>query len=266
MEPVEGLGDHIQLDKRILENNFLKHAFAAHLELENTHRLPKFEYQAEVLYTAIFSFIGARFFSFWYGTGLYGKRLNALSMIESFYAIDDGIESPLSKERVRELEAVIDVGFPASKKAKEALLLNKQNFAHHALTLPEMYIRLSKFRRHIDHLLWEAVCKKEFELTDEESAWPKEHLSPSKVPTVEEILYWILRDEFFASKVTYWLVFIESNGDYHRNRPETQRLSDTIFFFCAIILIDEVAKKAEKFMLTDDIQHCLKRFPRVYIQ
>jgi hypothetical protein len=40
-----------------------------------------------------------------------------------------------------------------------------------------------------------------------------------------------------------------------------------ISFVCAIILIDDgVAKKAEKFMVTDDIQQCLKRFPRVYIQ
>jgi hypothetical protein len=57
MEPVEGLGETIQLNERILENNTLKDAFAAHLELENSYRLPNFEYQAKVLYTAIFSFI-----------------------------------------------------------------------------------------------------------------------------------------------------------------------------------------------------------------
>jgi hypothetical protein len=39
-----------------------------------------------------------------------------------------------------------------------------------------------------------------------------------------------------------------------------------ISFICAIILIGGVAKNAEKFMETDDIQQCLKGFPRVYIQ
>ena len=56
----------------------------------------------------------------------------------------------------------------------------------------------------------------------------------------------------------------------HRKRSERTRLWDTnmnlISFICAIILIDGVAKKAEKFMETDDIQQCLKGFPRVYIQ
>jgi hypothetical protein len=34
-----------------------------------------------------------------------------------------------------------------------------------------------------------------------------------------------------------------------------------IFFFCAVTLIDAVVKKAERFMLIDDIQYCLKTFP-----
>jgi hypothetical protein len=54
---LKDLGETIQLNKRILENNTLKHAFAAHLELENSYKPPKFEYQAKVLYLAIFSFI-----------------------------------------------------------------------------------------------------------------------------------------------------------------------------------------------------------------
>jgi hypothetical protein len=57
MDQLKDLGETIQLNKRILENNTLKHAFAAHLELENSYKPPKFEYQAKVLYMAIFSFI-----------------------------------------------------------------------------------------------------------------------------------------------------------------------------------------------------------------
>jgi hypothetical protein len=109
--------------------------------------------------------------------------------------------------------------------------------------------------------LWKGDCSKEVEHNDGESAWPKE-LSRSKVPTVEEILYWILRKDSFANEVTTCLEFIERDLDY----KEARSLNDPIFFCCAVILIDAVAQKAEKFMLTDDIQHCLKRFPRVYIQ
>lgn len=55
MAPTGGLGEIIHVDKRILENSILKHAFAAHLELQTPYKLPKFEYQAEVLYIAVFS-------------------------------------------------------------------------------------------------------------------------------------------------------------------------------------------------------------------
>jgi hypothetical protein len=105
MEPVEGLGDHIQLHKRILENNFLKHAFAAYLDLENTHRLPKFESEAEVLHTAAFNFINSPA-----PEGLlielqpqWAVGLSA----QSSYPTAAIIETFLSRGRVKEFESLI---------------------------------------------------------------------------------------------------------------------------------------------------------------
>lgn len=46
---------------------------------------------------------------------------------------------------------------------------------------------------------------------------------------------------------------------------EGEMAAEPFSLFCAVILIDTVAGKAEKFILFEDIQHCLKRFPKVYI-
>jgi hypothetical protein len=90
------------------------------------------------------------------------------------------------------------------------------------------------------------------------------------------ILYWILEDADFASNVGGCLNVIERELNMTHEEVKSRNHSyetciwgdemDMILFVCAIILIDGVAKKAEKFMETDDIQQCLERFPRVYIQ
>lgn len=127
------------------------------------------------------------------------------------------------------------------------------------------YIRLSDLRLWLDLFLWQAAYPT-LNLPHRKSC-----LLQSRVPTVEEILYWILEDQAFAFQVLECLGIMEREmGTAHKVMKlqlERGRVQDNpIFFFCAIILIDEVAKHAEKFMLTDDVQECLKSFPRVYIQ
>jgi hypothetical protein len=200
------------------------------------------------------------------------------SEAQTYQVISANIKSPLSKDRVKELEAVIDVSFSAKRKYRERFLCGRQHSLEHAVRVvrdgyrnktnlflhrwDDYYIRLSELRRYLDIFLWKVVSSKEAKWITAESAWPKE-LSRSKVPTVEAILYWVLREQSFANEVTTWLDLIFSiDLSYKVGR----RPKDLILFCCAVILINAVAQKAEKFMLIDDIQNCLKRFPRVYIQ
>jgi hypothetical protein len=87
---------------------------------------------------------------------------------------------------------------------------------------------------------------------------------------MEEILYWILTEEFFGLQVVECLKAIEEEMTIVHEKMSIgvgpRNVGGPIHFFCAVILIDEMVKKAEKFVLIDDIQHCVKRFPWVYIQ
>ena len=116
---MKDLGETIQLNKRILENNTLKHAFAAHLELENSYKPPKFEYQAKVLYMAIFSFISLPPLK---------KFMRKLDFLGDWVATrrpqssyPPSTESFLSKEFVKELESTIN---------SEVLFIKEQRETH----------------------------------------------------------------------------------------------------------------------------------------
>jgi hypothetical protein len=275
MAPTGGLGEIIHLDKRILENSILKHAFAAHLELQNPYKIPKFEYQAEVLYIAVFSSISLE------RLGVFKPISKALSGEISLlisHTTVPSTEGYLNKGLERELESSIHAKILAIKKKREVHLVNKFQFLRSWLKYENLtselkrmvtlqaseneYVRVSELRLWVDRFLWTKTAG-----FHQGSKWLK-FLSPDKVPTVKEILYWILRVESFADAVTSWLEVTEremSTADKDVNLEGTMP-EEPFSLFCAVILIDTVAEKAEKFILCDDIQHCLKRFPKVYIQ
>jgi hypothetical protein len=110
------------------------------------------------------------------------------------------------------------------------------------------YFRVSDLRLHLDLFWWEYIFQRSHLL--HQRCWA----SPSRVPTMEVVLYWILEDADFASNVVKCLDLIEREMNMtheevksHRKRSERTRLWDTnmnlISFICAIILIDGMAKK-----------------------
>jgi hypothetical protein len=285
MEATKGLSNHIEIDERIFENNILKHVFAAHFELENPSKLPKFKYQPEVLYKMIFGFISL---------GLLERfKVDLNDLITKFEQAGAhsanptaaGMDNILGNERERELESVINSKVLSNNREKGEHILNKDKeyFAlwyeathgkprpgkqrHLHLNVPGVleytrYIRLAELRQYLNHSLWEDSFSKVHLLHRGDG------LSRSKVPTTEEILYWILENRNFASQVVKCLdaIWGEMGIEHEKVSSLGPEFDDNlIFFFCAVTLIDAVAKKAERFMLIDDIQFCLKKFPRVYI-
>lgn len=101
----------------------MKHAFAAHLELQNPYKLPKFEYQAEVLYIAVFSSIILERLG---GFKPISEALSGEVSLLISHAAVPSTEGHLNKGLERELESSIHVKILAIKKKREVHSVNKE--------------------------------------------------------------------------------------------------------------------------------------------
>ncbi|KAF7874704.1 uncharacterized protein EAF02_008681 [Botrytis sinoallii] len=271
MAPTAGLGKTIKLEQRILDNPLLTHAFASLLELNNHHKLPQFEYSPDVLSTAVFA-------SFTFGNlhesvrlAMYKRQSSPDSALDQTN-IADSLERFPSQARERERESLTKINLLANTHGNIIVssipkTLMKRRRKRHSIykNSPsfKVHFRISQLRLYLDLFLWQEICHTAAR-SPGNKAWPH-FLSRSTVPTMEEILYWILLDQDFATAIVEQLMLI---GRESCSPAELRNLPDThpVFFFCAIVLMDGVAGMAERFGLIDDVRGCVKRFPRVYLR
>ncbi|TGO16822.1 hypothetical protein BTUL_0024g00150 [Botrytis tulipae] len=271
MAPTAGLGETIKLEQRILDNPLLTHAFASLLELNNPHKLPKFEYSPDVLSTAVFA-------SFTFGNlhesvqlAMYKRQSSLDSGLAQTNIVNSLKEFP-RQARERDLESLTKINLLANTHGntivssipkslmkrtpkRRSVYTNSPSFRVH--------FRISQLRLYLDTFLWQEISQPAAG-SPGNKLWPH-FLSHTTVPTSRQILYWILRDQDFATAVVDQLKLIERESctpAVLRDRPDTH----PVFFFCAIVLIDAVAGMAQRFALVDVVQCCLMRFPRVYLR
>lgn len=127
------------------------------------------------------------------------------------------------------------------------------------------YIAISHLFAQLDNGLWKFVYGRNLvhDQVSNDTVWSS-HLVLETVPKPETIHYCVLADASFGLQVIHWFDIIETNMG---EQVADKRINGTLLsFFCAVILIDAVSKKAESFLLASDVRSCFVMFPKTYVK
>lgn len=168
MAPTASLGETIKLEQRILDNPLLTHAFASILELNNPHKLPKFEYSSDVLSTAVFA-------SFTFGNlhesvqlAMYKRESSSNSALDQAN-IANSLEEFPSQAREQELESLTKINLLANTHGNtivssipEILMKWGRSNRHSVFkksTSFKVHFRILRLRLYLDTFLWQEICQ-----------------------------------------------------------------------------------------------------------
>lgn len=121
MAPTAGLGETIKLKQRILDNHLLTHAFASLLELDNPHKLSKFEYRPDVLSIAVFASFTFSNLHESVQLAMYERQSSSNCALDQAN-IANSLEEFPSQARERELESLTKINLLANTHGKKSFL------------------------------------------------------------------------------------------------------------------------------------------------